>query len=300
MTQVNANAGAADPAKLAADAAAAKAAAANTPPTAESMVQQAVNSGQVPQKFLNDDGTPNIEKLTTAYKELERKQSGGTAPAAKADPAPATDTAATAAPADPQAQTFLDALINEGKEQAPAQGSIDWKAIETEINTTGALKPDTMKALTTAGVPETMIQAAVEGAKAKQKESFRKAAEIVGGEANLQGILKFVNASFDLTQKQQLLAALQGPQSEAVLLGLQVKMNKANGTQPLDTSLGGSAIAGANLQPFVNQEEASAAMRDPKYKTDPVYRANVAARIMVSRGASVTKATEKSKVLLSS
>lgn len=77
---------------------------------------------------------------------------------------------------------------------------------------------------------------------------------------------------------------IDGGDRNATLLairGLRAQYEAKNGRVPNNIRASGSATPTGNA-PFNSSAEMTAAMRDPRYKTDEAYRANVAARIAAS------------------
>lgn len=249
------------------------------------------NPAQIPQKFKDADGTVNVDALTTSYLELERARSG-----ASADAAPATETtepsAADAAAALTQndssdAESLADALADP---KAP-EGSDLWAAVGKEFDETGTLSEGTVAGLLKAGVPQTMISAAVEGRKAKQQQDMVKAAELVGGKSELDATLAWAKANLSQSEKAAIIPLLRGPSAETVLMGMHQRRlaaaPKPDGQVDTSTVVGGTLPQGnphANLKPFRDWSEQKAAMADPRYKSDPDYRATCEARLMLGAG----------------
>jgi len=257
----------------------------------------------VPAKFKDANGIVNVQAMAEAYRELERKMHAASDPAAAAAQAAAakaaekpeieTTVAAAAAAQAAGATTFAEALSGAA---APAAGGVDWKAAEAELAVSGTFKVETVTKLKAAGVPETVIIGMVNGHKARQQVIFSQAAELVGGQGNLQAALAYAKANYTAEQKQALQQALGGPLSAQTLRGLWAEAQQAGGAgegQQVDTSAqigGGITPKRGTIKPFLSQQEMMAAMNDPRYKFDPAYQGEVAARAAVAKGVSQERA----------
>jgi len=270
--------------------------------TPEGIAQTQVNTllsnpAQIPAKFKDANGVVNVDALTASYLELERARSGVPAtpvtetPAANAaDAADALTQSDTSTPAD--AESLADAL---SEPKAP-EGADLWTAVGKEFDETGSLSEGTVKGLLDAGVPQAMIEAAVAGRKIKQQQDMVKAADLVGGKEELDATLAWAKENLSDAEKQAIIPQLRGAQAETILMGLHARRVAAApaASGQVDTSniAGGTLPQGnpaANLVPFRDWNEQQSAMRDPRYQTDPDYRAECEARLILGAGYKVAR-----------
>jgi len=257
---------------------------------AEASVRLALNNpSQVPAKFRGEDGTVNVDALLGSYLELERRQSGAPdadnvvheAPRNEAPPPSPVDPPAPS----PEQGTFADAL-NDAPRVEPNQA---WDALRSEIATKGSVSDQTQEQLRQLGVPDEVVTNTVEGLKAKQTADMARAADLVGGREALDATFAWAKQNMPAEQRQRLLADLQGPNGEMVLLGLRERARAAGafgepGTL-VDTQGGGPAPpANSQIKPFRDAAERQQAMSDPRYRTDPDYRAMVYKRLGMNAG----------------
>lgn len=204
----------------------------------------------LPEKFKNP------EDLATAYAELERKQSAPK-PEGEAPKPPETP------PTTPPAGLDFDAL---GKE---------W------VESGGKLSEASKKALSDKGIPESAVAGHVEGAKAKANALVQEITSLAGNPANLAAIYEWAKANMTPAEIAAYDATVSTGDTEAVKLafgGLQAKYIAANGQDPALLGGEGSPTM-AGVKPFASKAQVVAAMRDPRYKNDPAYRAEVEARV---------------------
>lgn len=269
---------------------------------AAASVQMALNNPQnIPAKFRGEDGSVNVDALAASYVELERRMSGknveeapqapvNTAVAPHTNPAEALGEAPAAAAPDNPVDDLASALGDPAPNTDSGAG-VDWDAVGNEFSQSGSLSDATMAALKKAGVPDIMVQAAVNGFKAQQANSARKAADMVGGDANLQATIQWAKDNLPPQERLQIVDQLRGPAAETVLLGLYHRMQAAKpqpeGQSLVDTSVGeGSAFApnAASVKPYSNYAEMEADMNKPEYQYDPAFQQHVAARCAAAKG----------------
>lgn len=166
----------------------------------------------------------------------------------------------------------------DAKPDAVAAG--DWNDWGQEIDTTGELSDSTRDMIRSKyQVDDSVIDMFMEGRKASVRKSYAKAADVVGGMDNLQGILSWASANYSADQRQAMNDGLLGPQSELILKGLAsdyAKANsaavaKANEPKAQGTKVSGP-VNGTDATPFAHQGEMYAAMNDPRFRSDAAYR----------------------------
>lgn len=142
-------------------------------------------------------------------------------------------------------------------------------------------------------LPENVVKAYVDSQVASlqsgvQGQIIDAAHSAVGGEANWKAFAEWANGNMEAAEVSTMMEALQG-KSAAVAKTIVAQAYEAfkkagGGPGPTDASRGGSPPSqGAGATGFASKAEQNAAIRDPKYKSDPAYRAQVEARIVASR-----------------
>ena len=166
----------------------------------------------------------------------------------------------------------------DAKPDAVATG--DWNDWGSEIDTTGELSSSTRDLIRDKyQVDDSVIDMFMEGRKASVRKSYAKAADVVGGMDNLQGILSWASANYSADQRTAMNQGLVGPQSELILKGIASDYNKANSAavaKANEPTVQGTKVSGpvngTDATPFTHQAEMYAAMNDPRYRSDMQFR----------------------------
>ncbi|SCW77078.1 Phage T7 capsid assembly protein [Rhizobium mongolense subsp. loessense] len=209
----------------------------------------------LPEKFAKP------EDLAASYAELERKLAGGAseAPAPKAGDAP----------------------LEEARDVVAGVG-LDFDALSDEFATSGALSDESYTKLAEKGLTREVVDSFIEGQEAKAQLYRAEVLLAVGGEDTYTQMSEW--AATNLTQAEleayndqvdsgNLTAAKMAVQ------GLRARFEKENGAEP---QLLNGETGGNSAEVFRSTAELTAAMRDPRYKKDPAYRADVERKLSKS------------------
>lgn len=204
----------------------------------------------LPEKFKN------AEELAKSYAELEKKQATAVTPAAPAVIPAVTPEAATAA-------------------------GVDLPALAQEYAEKGELSAETLNTLKTKGFDKAAVDNYIAGQQAIADKLMTTLETVAGGKEQLKATLEWAKANLTPAEAAGYDAALDSGNPELVKLALQgvtAKYTAANGSDPklIDGGEGSRSLADA---PYGSQAEVVQAMKDPRYKIDPAYRAKVAARL---------------------
>lgn len=234
------------------------------------------------------------EAQAQAYAELQAKftqQSQELATLRPKDPQAQAAEAAKEQQPDPNAAKPDDpeAAKDKAAEEIGKAANVDFAPYTQEFVDTGDVSVESqakiVEALTKAipGVdwaPE--VRDFVEGKKHIQKNNADLIANATGGEENYVAMAQWAQKNWTPQQIAAFDAQVEGGNIHASLIaiqGLRAQYERATGVAPARTltgNTGGPADGGGK---FKSVAEMSAAMKDPRYKTDPAYRAQVAARI---------------------
>lgn len=210
----------------------------------------------LPEKFK----TP--EELARAYRELERKLG---------EKAPNQD------PKDPATTTTQD----EAREAVKNAG-LDFTALSNKYATQGSIDEADYEALAKVGISRDLVDAYIAGQEAIAAKIVQDVYSTVGGEKNYRAMIEW--ASKNLTQEQiqafdRLAENGTADEFKLAVEGLYARYTAANGRRPNLLYGGSQAIShGA----FRSTAEVVAAMKDPRYQTDPAYQREVRDRLAVS------------------
>ena len=203
------------------------------------------------------------EELEKAYKELETKLGAQTEP----EPAP---------PAQPPAAEPKEPLTVAG---LPADKYFG------EYAEKGELSEASYKELADKGIPKELVDAYIAGQKAaaQQQQSLNDTVvnsliEEAGGEETFGKMAAWANTAYTAQEKADYQAAVDSGSpalARLAVASLKAKYEAAFGTAP-DLTEGTSA---PGTTAYRSNAEMVAAMRDPRYQTDPAYRQEVERKV---------------------
>lgn len=195
------------------------------------------------------------------------------------------------------ATTTVDAQTNKVQEQFAQQQqateklqedlasrNVDFKALENEYNEKGALSEQSLKQLADAGYPKEVVDAYINGVQATQEKFYNTVVGFAGGEQEYAQVAQFVQSQGDQAVKDFNDAINSGNLGviNMVIQGVKANMKMINGTSN-PTILGQSTGATMDNQAgFVTKDQMIEAMSDPRYAKDPIYRNQVAQKVLNS------------------
>lgn len=205
----------------------------------------------IPEKFRNAEDP--YKAMAEAYAELERKAS-----------AP-KDT-----PTDNPAETAQEAVEAAG---------LDWDALTGEYQEAGELSEATFEALSKAGIPRALVEGYIAGQEALANQLRTSVFEAVGGEDTYTEMVTWAGQNLTAAEITAFNDAADSGDLGRLMFavrGLKAAYAEANGSEPRLT-LGNVSAPSADV--FRSPAEVTAAMRDPRYKTDIAYQKDVHARL---------------------
>lgn len=209
----------------------------------------------LPEKFKSP------EDMAKAYAELEaklgqpKKDEPGDKPAETPDPATATP---------------------EDAEKALTDKGLNLQDFSQEYAQKGELSSESYEKLAKAGYSKELVDQFIEGqmARAAQFESSIKN-EVGGNDAYVE-MVTWAKANLTPAEIDAYNAAVSSgnpQQAKLAAMGLRAQYEKANGSDP--KRLLGGTNAAASSDVFESVAQLKEAMKDPRYKNDPAYRAKV-------------------------
>jgi len=211
---------------------------------------------EIPEKFRNPDGTPNVDAMVKAHAELER--------------------AFHEKAAAPPAETETPPAAEGGAEGTAGWTKVDEKmtAWETEFaQSEGKLKPETMAEITKElGVPEQFVQAYLEGQMALSVQRGNEVKSIVGGPEAYDSLIGWI-AQTDGRDKAEafigtLSKAMQAGDDAALqqmLGGAKARMDQAKGKR-WAPEITGVTPGGDAIKPFESRAEMASWQRMDEYR----------------------------------
>lgn len=210
----------------------------------------------LPEKFKSP------EDMAKAYAELESKIGKPAEP--KADP----ETPPAETP-NPSEATTDDA------EKALSERGLDLSKFSTEFEEKGELTPESYAELEKAGLTKDIVDQYIEGQKARASQYESSVKAEVGGDASYDQMVTWAKSNMspdEISAFNNAVSSGDVNQAKLAVLGLSSRYSAANGSDPKRTIGGGQKSA---QDAFESTAQLTEAMRDPRYKADPAYRAAV-------------------------
>lgn len=207
----------------------------------------------LPEKFAT------VEEMAAAYKELESKQGAGT---------------------ETQKETEGNQEETEkAAEEAVEAAGLDMAGLTAEFQENGELSADSLAKLEKAGIGKDMVDAYIAGQQALAERIQENIYQRAGGEEQFNNMISWAAENMSPEEVKAYNTAVDSGdegQLNLALDGLVAKYTKANGSKP---KLMGGKNGSSNADVFNSAAELTAAMRDPRYKTDKAYRQQVEAKL---------------------
>lgn len=213
------------------------------------------------------------EEFAKAYGELRNKMSTEGAPK-EAAPAEAPEGEPQAEPTAEQTQA-AEAVENAG---------LDFSAVASEFDEKGELSDETFAKLEAGGIPRSMVESYIAGQVAQGEKMMNEVTTAVGGQETIDAMVAWARDGGITTDEAKAFnAAIDSAKDAAsmtlALNGLKAKYEAANGKAP---ALVGGRPSAARTDVFQSHAQVVEAMRNPKYTSDPAYRAQVEEKLLRS------------------
>lgn len=173
----------------------------------------------------------------------------------------------------------------ESGQDEPTELSFD--ALTDEYLETGTLSEESFKALEEAGIPRSVVEGHIQGLQAMAELTRMKAASAVGGEEQLDSLLRWAGTNLNEKEVDRINALVSAGDFDGYLLaleGVQARYEAVFGSSGENPLAGNQSTA---VDVFESRQELTAAMRDPRYHKDEAYRNRVAEKLARTRRASI-------------
>jgi len=153
--------------------------------------------------------------------------------------------------------------------------------LESEFVENGTLSPETYAAAEKDGWTKGEVDSYIAGQQALAQQLITRVHNSVGGEQAYTDMMAWAQGNLSEAQVNAYDEALMGTNQNSVDLavaGLKSMYEAKVGKQP-NLQTGDGDKQSGNVAPFASAKEMTAAMADPRYSTDPAYRAQVARRL---------------------
>ena len=227
----------------------------------EELVLQQSQQGRpewLPEKF----GTP--QDLLNAYNQLEQQytqvsQQQEATQQAEVSEQESVDIQNTSVP---QVAQLLD------------ERNLDIEVFQQEYNELGKLSDDAYTALEEAGIPNNVVDTWLAGQEAIADQSISQIYQSVGGEDNYNTMLNWASENLEQWELDAFNSSIENldPNAMFAVQGLMARMQNAEGIPP--RLMTGESVP-STAPRFESLAQVTEAMRNPKYASDPAYRAQV-------------------------
>ena len=173
-----------------------------------------------------------------------------------------------------------------GDEDDGGNSEFDIHKFTKEFTESGKLSDDSYKELQDAGIPKNVVDEFIKAYGAHEELFNMRVNEYVGGKDKYDSLINWASANLSQPEKERFNSSLDGndlEQAKPMLDALMARYERAEGTmsrQSVDSSGAGS---GQNVAGYQSSQAMQSDMRDPRYKSDPAFRALVMSRIKYSK-----------------
>jgi len=200
-----------------------------------------------------DEKFKSPEDLAKAYNELQKKQSS------KSD------------------------KTEDKTEEAPSSKTVEViSGASQEFSEKGELSDKSFIELEKAGISRDMVEAYIRGQESIATSEALEVQNEVGGNANYSAMAEWASDNLsdsDLDGFNSIVENGSVDQAKMAVKGLYAQFISAGGNPP-ELAQGGTS--GSSVKPYGSAAQVTEAMRDPRYSSDPAFRANVEKRLAVS------------------
>lgn len=199
----------------------------------------------LPEKFNSP------EDLAKAYAELERKAS---------------------TPAEPTSG-------QEDAAQVVESAGLNIEDLQARYMANGVIDDADYEALAKVGIGRETVDAYIAGQEALVENIRLSAFNEVGGETNYREMVTWASQNLTAEDRDAYDTAMENPSPAARSLAIQGLHAKWTAAVGLDPTLVSAETGEETGDAFRSSAELTAAMRDPRYRNDPAYRAEITAKI---------------------
>jgi hypothetical protein len=218
----------------------------------------------IPDKFYNPvTGEVDYQSLAKSYVELEKSKNK---PVEKP-----VDT-----PKDNSKSETTDDVAN----KAVSDAGLDMQSLSAQYAEEGELSQDSYDKLAKAGIPKEMVDSYIDGQTAKVEVMRTQAYSITEGAEGYKAMIEWAKVNGSPTDVQAYNAAINSPVAGVRELAVRDMWSKYGA----DTGNTGSLITGktnskVSSGAYESRAQMMTDMADPKYKTDPAFRAKVEGKL---------------------
>ena len=163
-----------------------------------------------------------------------------------------------------------------------------YEAWAMEMAATGKISDETRTEIQNkTGFSDKMIDDYVSGQKARLRENFSKASNIVGGQEKLQHIFDWAGKNISSEDQQMINIGLASPSYEVTLRGLSSMYDQAitaqkNAEPVRNKNLASASGSEVGIRPYTSKSEFSKERNNIKFQQDTMYREMVESRMSIT------------------
>lgn len=228
-------------------------------PVVEEQVSDNNRPEWLPEKFNS------AEDLAKAYGELESKLGSPKAAAEETE----------------EKKEAEEPTEDKAKEVTENAG-LDYDALSAEYAENGELSDDAYAKLEEAGIPKDLVDSYIKGQEALSASKGNEIVESVGGQDAYQDMIKWAKDNFSADEISGYNDVVNGTNQAAIKFaveGLKARYDAAN----KEPSFVSGKAANETPSGYRSWAEVKVDMGNPKYNTDPAFRADVAAKLANSQ-----------------
>ena len=182
-------------------------------------------------------------------------------------------------------ERFQNEEVPEILETSPSQvhkllddRGLAFEVFQQEYNETGTLSKEALSALEEQGISEQVVATWIQGQEAVAEQTIQEIHNNVGGEDNYNLMMEWATGNLQPWEIDSFNSQIENldANSHLAILGMYARYQNSEGIPP--TLMSGDASDGISPR-YESLAELTSAMSDPKYASDPAYRARVAQRL---------------------
>ncbi len=228
----------------------------------------------------------SADELEKAYAELQKKL-GEKTQAPPQEKKPVEKTAEEKAAAEKAEAERVAALTPEQKaaeeaaKKATEKAGVNFQDLSKEFAENGELSAESYEALEKGGIPREMVDQFIDGQIAAAKLARADVTNSVGGEEKFNEIISWAKDNLsaeDIAAYNKIATGKDTGAIKVALAGLKAKFDADGGSEP--NLIGGDQKGG--VVGYKSFDELKKDQADPKYATDPAFRAEVIRKLRAS------------------
>lgn len=215
-----------------------------------------------------------VEELEAAFNAL---QAGKTEEATKDEPNGETE-GTTEETTEVSEEQVLNATESDAQEVLQSKG-LDLSAFSKEYDAEGGLSDESYQKLAEAGIPKEMVDVYIAGREAVVQKTIDNITGVVGGMDNYKSMINWAQnnlTSEEIAAYDRMVVEGDSFAAQLAVEGLHKRYTAANGTNNRHYS---GSVSSAQADAFLSTAQVTQAMSDPRYKSDPAYRREVAEKL---------------------